>query len=119
MGKKGGSSSRGGASKPFPNSATPGIDDSYIVFTNSTGKTKAEKAAEAAAKEGPVPAAIAGAPPTDAVKKPTAKQLIGGASWTGKLPVNILAELCQKQRWEKPEYTMVWLWQSRTLCAVH
>lgn len=40
-------------------------------------------------------------------KKPTAKQLIGGASWTGKLPVNMLSEHCQKQKWEKPEYTMV------------
>ncbi|RAO70768.1 uncharacterized protein BHQ10_006780 [Talaromyces amestolkiae] len=39
-------------------------------------------------------------------KKPTVKQLIGGASWTGKLPVNLLSEHCQKQKWEKPEYTM-------------
>ena len=29
------------------------------------------------------------------------------SSWTGKLPVNILSEHCQKQKWEKPEYTMV------------
>jgi hypothetical protein len=41
-------------------------------------------------------------------KKPTVKQIIGGASWTGKLPVNLLSEHCQKQKWEKPEYTMVW-----------
>ncbi|KAI5285317.1 hypothetical protein KEM52_002491, partial [Ascosphaera acerosa] len=39
-------------------------------------------------------------------KKPTVKAIIGGASWTGKLPVNMLSEHCQKQRWEKPEYTM-------------
>ncbi|EED12889.1 DEAD/DEAH box helicase, putative [Talaromyces stipitatus ATCC 10500] len=39
-------------------------------------------------------------------KKPTVKQIIGGASWTGKLPVNLLSEHCQKQKWEKPEYTM-------------
>ncbi|OKL57819.1 hypothetical protein UA08_07006 [Talaromyces atroroseus] len=39
-------------------------------------------------------------------KKPTVKQVIGGASWTGKLPVNLLSEHCQKQKWEKPEYTM-------------
>ncbi|KAL1863552.1 putative ATP-dependent RNA helicase ucp12 [Paecilomyces lecythidis] len=39
-------------------------------------------------------------------KKPTVKQMIGGASWTGKLPVNMLSEHCQKQKWEKPEYTM-------------
>lgn len=40
-------------------------------------------------------------------KKPTVKQVIGGASWTGKLPVNMLSEHCQKQKWGKPEYTMV------------
>ena len=40
-------------------------------------------------------------------KKPTVKEVIGGASWTGKLPVNMLAEHCQKQKWEKPEYSMV------------
>jgi hypothetical protein len=49
-----------------------------------------------------VPNATAGQP-----KKPTARTLIGGASWTGKLPTSILSEHCQKQRWEKPEYTMV------------
>lgn len=40
-------------------------------------------------------------------KKPSVKEVIGGASWTGKLPVNMLSEHCQKQKWEKPEYTMV------------
>lgn len=40
-------------------------------------------------------------------KKPSVKDVIGGASWTGKLPVNMLAEHCQKQKWEKPEYSMV------------
>ncbi|KAM0324177.1 hypothetical protein ACHAQA_008370 [Verticillium albo-atrum] len=38
--------------------------------------------------------------------KPTAKQIIGGASWTGKLPVNLFNEYCQKQQWEKPDYNM-------------
>lgn len=36
--------------------------------------------------------------------KPTVKQIIGGSSWTGKLPVNLLSELCQKQKWDKPDY---------------
>ncbi|KAJ5713665.1 uncharacterized protein N7483_010846 [Penicillium malachiteum] len=39
-------------------------------------------------------------------KKPTVKEVIGGASWTGKLPVNMLSEHCQKQKWERPEYSM-------------
>ncbi|KAG5979395.1 hypothetical protein E4U55_005203 [Claviceps digitariae] len=45
------------------------------------------------------PAVPAAAPP-----KPTVKQIIGGSSWTGKLPVNLLSEYCQKQKWERPEY---------------
>jgi ATP-dependent RNA helicase DHX57 len=43
----------------------------------------------------------------EAPKRPDVKKLIGGASWTGKLPVNMLSEHCQKQKWDKPEYTMV------------
>lgn len=39
--------------------------------------------------------------------KPTVKQLIGGQSWTGKLPVNLLSEHCQRMKWEKPDYDMV------------
>jgi len=41
----------------------------------------------------------------DGPPRPTVRQLIGGASWTGKLPVNLLNEHCQRQRWETPEYT--------------
>ncbi|KAJ9376654.1 hypothetical protein DTO063F5_8677 [Paecilomyces variotii] len=59
-------------------------------------KAAAEKAAESAKTQN------AG----EEAKKPTVKQMIGGASWTGKLPVNMLSEHCQKQKWEKPEYTM-------------
>lgn len=45
--------------------------------------------------------------PKDVNQKPSARTLIGGESWTGKLPVNILSEYCQKNKWEKPEYSMV------------
>ncbi|KAL2829243.1 P-loop containing nucleoside triphosphate hydrolase protein [Aspergillus cavernicola] len=44
--------------------------------------------------------------PADEQKKPTVKQVIGGTSWTGKLPVNMMSEHCQKHKWEKPEYKM-------------
>lgn len=47
------------------------------------------------------------APEPEEPKKPSVKEVIGGASWTGKLPVNMLSEHCQKQKWEKPEYSMV------------
>lgn len=46
-------------------------------------------------------------PAPEEPKKPSVKEVIGGASWTGKLPVNMLSEHCQKQKWEKPEYSMV------------
>ena len=99
-GKPGGG---GGAKKPSP--ATTTGDDSFIVFSNSDkepkpGKPAGSSTAGAAGQDGP---ALAG----EAPKRPEVKKLIGGASWTGKLPVNMLSEHCQKQKWEKPEYTMV------------
>lgn len=42
----------------------------------------------------------------DVLKKPTAKQLVGGSSWTGKLPTALLHEFCQKQGWLKPDYNL-------------
>lgn len=41
----------------------------------------------------------------DALKKPDTRTLIGGASWTGKLPVNMWSEQTQKRKWDKPDYT--------------
>ena len=38
---------------------------------------------------------------------PSVKPIVGGASWTGKLPVNLLSEHCQKQKWNKPSYDNV------------
>ncbi|KAH6611081.1 dead deah box helicase [Trichoderma cornu-damae] len=62
---------------------------------NGSGKgKKGQKAAD-----GVPPEALPAAPP-----KPTVKQIIGGSSWTGKLPVNLLGEHCQKQKWDKPAY---------------
>lgn len=99
-GKPGGG---GGAKKPSP--ATTTGDDSFIVFSNSDKDPKPKKptpssGASASGIDGP---ALAG----EAPKRPDVKKIIGGASWTGKLPVNMLSEHCQKQKWEKPEYTMV------------
>ncbi|RDW78610.1 RNA helicase [Aspergillus mulundensis] len=75
------SDARGGAPKPGTKQA----------------KAAAERTAESAKKA---------QQPADEQKKPTVKQVIGGASWTGKLPVNLMSEHCQKHKWEKPEYTM-------------
>src|ERR1700710_1968801 len=92
-----------GAKKP--STVTTGENDSFIVFSNSDKdpKPKKQAAASAAGPSGQDGPALAG----EAPQRPNVKKIIGGASWTGKLPVNILSEHCQKQRWEKPDYTMV------------
>jgi hypothetical protein len=96
MGPKKGSSS--GGKKPAPPTAPPGEDDSFIVFGDKKPKKKPNPSDAIKDHE---------AGTVDGVKKPDTRTLIGGASWTGKLPVNILSEHCQKQHWQKPEYTMV------------
>jgi HrpA-like RNA helicase len=59
------------------------------VFTNKKGDKKKQEQKE---PEGP--------------PRPDVKKIIGGASWTGKLPVNLLSEHCQRQKWNKPDYQM-------------
>lgn len=75
--------------------APPPKDVSPAPSSSKTGKGK--KGAEP--QESPDPGILA--PP-----KPTAKQILGGSSWTGKLPVNLFNELCQKQKWNQPVYDM-------------
>ncbi|EAW14472.1 RNA helicase [Aspergillus clavatus NRRL 1] len=70
------------------------------------GPKPGTKQAKAAAEKSAENAKKAQTATTDEPKKPSVKEVIGGASWTGKLPVNMLSEHCQKQKWEKPEYTM-------------
>jgi ATP-dependent RNA helicase DHX57 len=72
-----------------PQQAVPGSD--HIVFTNKQTEHS---------KEGPEKDSQSATP------RPDARKVIGGASWTGKLPMNLLSELCQKQKWNKPEYSM-------------
>jgi ATP-dependent RNA helicase DHX57 len=104
---RGGKPRASGAAKTPAAASTTG-DDSFIVFTNSDKDPKSKRpagssnAAGKAVSSGLDGPALAG----EAPKRPDVKKLIGGASWTGKLPVNILSEHCQKQKWEKPEYTM-------------
>ncbi|MCJ1281605.1 hypothetical protein MMC26_000925 [Xylographa opegraphella] len=92
-------------SKKTAASQTQNTEDSYIVFSNAKDEAKNKKASSkaSASKDGVAPNPATG---EDVPKKPDTRELIGGASWTGKLPVNILSEHCQKQKWEKPEYTM-------------
>ncbi|KAH8600025.1 P-loop containing nucleoside triphosphate hydrolase protein [Bisporella sp. PMI_857] len=90
----------GAAKKPSP--ATTTGDDSFIIFSNSDKEPRPKKVANSFGT-GPSGSDILG----EAPKRPDVKKLIGGASWTGKLPVNLLSEHCQKHKWDKPEYTMV------------
>lgn len=94
-----------GGSKKGPVPPASNEDDgSYIVFghgKSDKGKKKGDADAGARGKDDGTPA------PEHTPKNPDTRQLIGGTSWTGKLPVNMLSEHCQKQKWAKPEYTMV------------
>lgn len=110
MGPKKGGGNRGGSKNP-PKSAKPpaATEGDYIVFSNAKDKPGPQDASQKdpqreSSKGGSANAAADG---QEQPKKPDTKTLIGGASWTGKLPVNVLAEHCQKQKWEKPEYNMV------------
>lgn len=105
----------GGKKKAAPTAATLNEEDtSYIVFGNEKpkkakaptadiGNTQASgsKAKTTTTANG---AAVEEQKPED--KKPDTRTLIGGASWTGKLPMTLFNELCQKSKWEKPEYTI-------------
>ncbi|KAL7625279.1 putative ATP-dependent RNA helicase ucp12 [Parahypoxylon ruwenzoriense] len=100
----------GGAGGHNNNNNNTSQNDDFIVFTNSTSDSKPSNkkgggqggSSNAGGKKpGPGDTAVeAGTGPP----KPTVKQIIGGASWTGKLPVNLLSEHCQRQKWDKPDY---------------
>lgn len=90
-----------------PTAATLNEEDtSYIVF----GDGKPKKARKPAVESEPLPAGSSKAKTADGAeeqpKKPDTRTLIGGASWTGKLPQTMFNEHCQKQKWERPEYTV-------------
>ncbi|KAF2863193.1 P-loop containing nucleoside triphosphate hydrolase protein [Piedraia hortae CBS 480.64] len=80
-------------------------DVSYIVFGND-GNKKGKKASNSAPSTSNKFAQSIQGQQQDGPKKPNTRTLIAGASWTGKLPITLFNEHCQKQRWEKPEYTV-------------
>lgn len=89
--------------KPAKATKKPPQEDDFIVFTNSTKDTKPKKGGQGSGKGKAVDdEQVPTGPP-----KPTVKQLIGGSSWTGKLPVNLLSEHCQRQKWDRPDYQPV------------
>ena len=93
---------RGGSSKKPSAPAKAEEPESNVIFAHSSKGKKKETGQDRPQDGSKNPQESA----EDAVKKPDTRTLIGGASWTGKLPVNLLSEHCQKQKWRKPEYTM-------------
>ncbi|KAJ4290470.1 putative ATP-dependent RNA helicase ucp12 [Kalmusia sp. IMI 367209] len=98
---------RSGAPKKY---VPPEEDTSFIVFGDGKSKKKRGGNSSSAAESSKIDTKGKGkAPaeqPDDAPKKPDTRTLIAGASWTGKLPVNLLSEYFQKQKWNKPDYKM-------------
>ena len=108
QGKRGG----GGASKKGSTTPAQNTEDSYIVFSNAKDDPKGKKKADPKASTSKDGVNANSPNGEDAPKKPDTRKLIGGASWTGKLPMTLLSEHSQKQKWVKPEYTMVFgLWR--------
>ncbi|KAF2633048.1 P-loop containing nucleoside triphosphate hydrolase protein [Macroventuria anomochaeta] len=77
-------------------------DTSYIVFGD--GKPKKKKGGSSAQSDDKGKGKGAAGQAEDGPKKPDTRTLIAGASWTGKLPVNLFSEHLQKQQWGKPDY---------------
>lgn len=95
---------KGGSSKRTAKQPNHTEDGGNTIFEDDRSKKKnnnGSKETSANAKQNAAEASGQEAP-----KRPDNRQIIGGASWTGKLPVNLLSEHCQKQKWSKPEYTM-------------
>jgi ATP-dependent RNA helicase DHX57 len=82
-------------------------EDDFIVFTTGDKDPKNKRGGGPAAKSGPSGSDAQQEEGALGPPKPTVKQIIGGASWTGKLPVNMLSEHCQKQKWDRPDYHTV------------
>lgn len=104
MGPKKGGANRGGPKKPPP--AEVSIDD-FVAAGSKGADSKSKSGPKGKSKKQNAAGDSAAEASSEQPKKPTVRSIIGGSSWTGKLPVNMLSEHCQKQKWEKPEYTMV------------
>ncbi|KAL9043583.1 MAG: hypothetical protein Q9214_003235 [Letrouitia sp. 1 TL-2023] len=102
------SSGHAASSKKYAVPKPGNQDDSYIIFGDSKSKKAKDPVSRRDLSSGPSRTGsdkqVANG--DEVPKKPDTRQLIGGASWTGKLPVNLLSEHCQKLKWAKPEYTM-------------
>ncbi|KAB2108873.1 putative ATP-dependent RNA helicase [Alternaria gaisen] len=92
--------------KPTKKTVPPEEDTSFIVFGDGKAKKKKGESSggDAGQNEGKGKGKAAAGATEVGPKKPDTRTLIAGASWTGKLPVNLLSEHFQKQQWSKPDY---------------
>ncbi|KAL1797693.1 hypothetical protein ACET3X_004299 [Alternaria dauci] len=92
--------------KPAKKTVPPEEDTSFIVFGDGKAKKKKGESSggDADQNEGKGKGKAGAGTAEDGPKKPDTRTLIAGASWTGKLPVNLLSEHFQKQQWSKPDY---------------
>ncbi|KAH8639424.1 putative ATP-dependent RNA helicase [Alternaria alternata] len=95
--------------KPAKKTVPPEEDTSFIVFGDGKAKKKKGESSggDAGQNEGKGKGKAAAGAAEVGPKKPDTRTLIAGASWTGKLPVNLLSEHFQKQQWSKPDYRIV------------
>jgi ATP-dependent RNA helicase DHX57 len=96
--------------KPTKKTVPPEEDTSFIQFGDAKPKkkkTESSTGGDAAPTDSKGRGKVAAGHPEDGPKKPDTRTLIAGASWTGKLPVNLLSEHFQKQQWAKPDYRIV------------
>ena len=97
-GKRHGASDRLGKGPTISDSSSVDKDNPSNIMNKKAGPGKSSDSSS----KGPAESSTAARPDT--------RTLISGTtSWTGKLPVNLLSEHCQRAKWEKPEYSMVYL----------
>ncbi|KAF7570899.1 ATP-dependent RNA helicase A [Pyrenophora tritici-repentis] len=92
--------------KPAKKTVPPEEDTSFIVFGDGKPKKKKGESSggDGTQSDSKGKGKTAPGQSEDGPKKPDTRTLIAGASWTGKLPVNLLSEHFQKQQWSKPDY---------------
>jgi len=87
-----------------PSSTANGSKGKGKASVNSSGTSTPTSSSSKSKSTAPT---TAGNEDLNAPKVPTARDIIGGQSWTGKLPQILFYELTVREKWEKPEYTMV------------
>lgn len=97
--------------KPAKKAPAPAPEEGHDWIVFGDGKPKKKKGESSTPSDDKGKGKAAAGQAEDGPKKPDTRTLIAGASWTGKLPVNLFSEYLQKQQWNKPDYRIVSLKQ--------